>query len=178
MDPRGAKIEPDRVFSESCGQFSGLYYDKGPRRSISNSTHRRRFTEHALELGSETYVIGMARFNDDLGVPEVRHDDEAELFLISTRDEKQIARRYGFGAFFKLAIGMAFAFMIPVGRALGETNTFEEAFVQRPKYSSKYSLFIYWSSFKSGPFFLICKILKLELFASKISKMGCKISML
>jgi len=118
IDPKGAKIEAPRVFSTRCGRFSGLYYAKGPRSSISDSTHERKFTEWALPLDESVYVMGMARFNEDLDAPEIRHDREAELFLISTKSEAQITRGYALGAFFKLIFGTLFAFAIPIGLAL------------------------------------------------------------
>jgi LemA protein len=59
----------------------------------------------------------MARFNEDLEAPEIREDEQAELFLISHKSEEQIASGYGLGAFFKLFFGTLFAFAIPVGLA-------------------------------------------------------------
>lgn len=125
--PDGATIEPARVFSRTCGRSHPLYYAKGPRSSIMDSTHRRRFTEHAIPVGAELYVMGMARYSDDLDAPEIREDREAEMFLISMRGEGQITRGHAFGAFFKLLFGALFAFAVPIGFALPHAATFEQA---------------------------------------------------
>ena len=127
VDPQGARIEAARVFSTRSGRSSSLYYAKGPPSSISNSTHQRKFTEWALRLGETVYVMGMARFNEDLEAPEIRADKQAELFLISTRSEAQITRAYALGAFFKLFFGTLLAFAIPIGLALPKSADLGDA---------------------------------------------------
>jgi len=118
--PAGAEIEAPSIFSETCGRFDPLYYGKGPARSISNSTHRRRFSESAIEVGARLYVIGPARLDEHRVVPEIALEEHAEIFLISTRSEERITRGHAWAAFFKLFFGTGLAFVAPValfGRA-------------------------------------------------------------
>lgn len=93
--PEGAELEGDRVFSRSCGRGDPLYYDKGPAGAIANSTHERRFTEHAIVLHSQLYVMGRSRERQDVVAAEIAHDPESPMFLISTKSEEQISSRYG-----------------------------------------------------------------------------------
>jgi hypothetical protein len=96
--PDGAKVEAASAFSETCGRGDGLYYGKGPAGGVSNSTHRRRFTESALPLGAALYVVGCARERKDVVAPQIQADPSAPLFLISTRDEAAVRRSYGRGS--------------------------------------------------------------------------------
>lgn len=92
--PAGAKIESKRIFSQICGTGSPLYYRKGPASSVQHSDFRRRFTESALPLHAELYVMGPARERNDMVAPELAHNPEAEMYLISTRSEKQVASSF------------------------------------------------------------------------------------
>lgn len=91
VQPHGAKIEPITVFSVTCGRSDPLYSGKGPERSVMNSDHRRRFTERAIPLHTPIYVMGQSRERDDIVAPEIAHDEDAPLFLISTRTERQVS---------------------------------------------------------------------------------------
>ena len=95
--PTGAEIEGMRIFSQTCGTFHPLYYGKGPSMPVANSDHRRRFTETALPLHAELYIVGRSREREDVVAPEIARDPEAEMFLISTRDEAQVARSFRWG---------------------------------------------------------------------------------
>jgi len=109
--PEGAKIEPTTIFDESCGVSNPLYYGKGPPGAVAHSDFRRRFTETAVALHAELYVIGQARERQDMVAPEIAHDPTAPMFLISTRTEQQISSglRWGFWglSFFGLALCLA-----------------------------------------------------------------------
>ncbi|MDA3874478.1 MAG: LemA family protein [Kiritimatiellae bacterium] len=89
--PRGAKVEPVRVFSRQCRKGDPLYYGKGPRRGIPNSTGRRRFTEQAIPLHHRLYLVGKAREREDVVAPVIAADPEARLFLISLRSEDDVS---------------------------------------------------------------------------------------
>jgi len=89
--PEGAKIEPVSVFSDYCRPGDPLYYEKGPRRSVSNSDHYRHFTEKAIPLDAQLYILGQARERHDLVAAEIAAAEEAPVYLISTRSEEQIA---------------------------------------------------------------------------------------
>ncbi|MHC4338827.1 MAG: LemA family protein [Planctomycetota bacterium] len=114
VDPHRAEIHADCVLRESCGPSHPLYYGKGPSSAISNSTHERRFVEHAIEIGARLYVMGMAQLREDVVAPEIAHHRSAELFLISTRKESQLTRKQGIVALLALLFGTAAAFLIPV----------------------------------------------------------------
>jgi len=89
--PKGAKLEPAAVFTETCGRLDALYYAKGPPGAVMNSTHRRRFVESAIPLHAPLYVMGQARERADVVAPEIAYDKDAPMFLISTRTEEQVA---------------------------------------------------------------------------------------
>lgn len=88
--PEGARIEPVTVFNVTCGTDSNLYFGLGPNRIIPNSTQRRRFTETAIPLHAPITVVGQARVREDVAAPEIAADKTAPLFLITTRNEKQV----------------------------------------------------------------------------------------
>jgi hypothetical protein len=91
--PEGADLHPATVFSRTCGMFDPLYYGKGPAGAILNSTHRRRFTETAIPLHARLYVMGQSRERADVVAPEIAHDKDAPMFLISTKSEEQVVAR-------------------------------------------------------------------------------------
>lgn len=95
--PEGAKIEPQTVFEETCGQFDPLYYGKGPEGCVSDSDFRRRFVERAVLLHSQLYVMGQARERSDMVAAEIADDKNAPMFLISTRSEQEISSSFGWG---------------------------------------------------------------------------------
>lgn len=92
--PEGARLEPVEVFQTTCGRGDPLYYGKGPPGAVSHSDHRRRFSEVALPLHTEVYVLGKAREREDVVAAEVAADPTAPLFLISARREEHISRGY------------------------------------------------------------------------------------
>jgi hypothetical protein len=88
--PAGAQLERVSMLDESCTPGDALYYDKGPEESISNSDYRRRFVEVGIPLHAPLFVMGQARERKDMVAPEIAHDRNAPMFLISTRTEQQI----------------------------------------------------------------------------------------
>ncbi len=92
IHPARAKIEAATVFDQTCGWSDPLYYAKGPRGAVADSTHRRQFVEYAIPLHATLYVVGQARERQDVVAPEIAYDPRAELFLISTRSEDQVRR--------------------------------------------------------------------------------------
>lgn len=113
--PTGAKLEPTDVFRETCGRLDPLYYGKGPVRSIMHSDHRRRFIEKAIPLHAPLYVMGRAREREDLVAAEIAHDEEALMFLISTRDEATISSGLGVQFWVWLVLGC----LLALGGVLG-----------------------------------------------------------
>ena len=65
VNPDGAKIEPQGILSRECSPFDPMYYQKGPPGAVSNSDHRRRFTESAVPLHAPLYVMGPSRLRDE-----------------------------------------------------------------------------------------------------------------
>ena len=115
--PKGATVEPKEVFAKTCGRGDALYYGKGPAHAVADSEHRRRFREVAVPLHAPVYIMGRARERQDMVAPEIAHDPEAPMFLISTRREDQIsashARTYWLLLFLGLvlcSVGFGFGF--------------------------------------------------------------------
>lgn len=92
----GAEIEACSVFDETCTPGDPLYYGKGPEEAVANSDHRRRFTETAIPLHAQLYLIGQARERQDAVAPEIAADEHAPIFVISMRQEEAI--RDGMGS--------------------------------------------------------------------------------
>ncbi len=95
VQPVGAKTEPVTVFNETCGRGDPLYYGKGPTGSVPDSDHRRQFTETAIPLHQQLYIMGQSRERTDLVAAEIAADKSAPMFLISTRSEAQISSGFG-----------------------------------------------------------------------------------
>jgi len=104
--PEGATINSITVFNETCSPNSALYFGKGPAHGVPNSTHQRRFHEIALPLHTMLYVIGQAREREDVVAPEIAYDKNAPMFVISTRTEKQLSRRYALSFWLWLVLGL------------------------------------------------------------------------
>ncbi len=93
--PDGAKMDARCILNCTCTPGDSLYYGKGPAYAVMDSTHTRRFTEHAMCLGDPLYVMGAVRACQEMAEPEVAADKHADMFLISTRSEAQIVSGYG-----------------------------------------------------------------------------------
>lgn len=104
--PDRAEIHADSVFSQECRRNDSLYYEKGPAESVTNSTHRRRFTEQAIPLHNPIYLVGHARERHDLVAAEIAQNKNSPWFLISTHDEKHHSNRYRLWYWLWLAGGL------------------------------------------------------------------------
>lgn len=89
--PEGAEIIDTCVFEETCGRGDPLYYAKGPEEAVSDSDHRRRFTEHAIPVGEAIEVIGQARERRDVVAAEIAEDERAPMFLITLEPLVKVA---------------------------------------------------------------------------------------
>ena len=107
--PEGAKIEDTVTFDKTFTHADALYFGKGPLQEVPNSDHRRHFQETAIPLHSTLYVMGQAREREDVVAPEIAHDKQAPMFLISTRTEKQVSAGFGRWYWFWLALGLVAA---------------------------------------------------------------------
>lgn len=107
--PDGAKITSVSTFDYNCSPGDPLYYGKGPLEGVANSTQERRFYETALPLHTMLYVMGQARERRDIAAAEIAYNKDAEMFLISTRTEKQISSGYNLLSWFWLVFGFCLA---------------------------------------------------------------------
>lgn len=96
--PDGAEVRGVSVFNQYCGRGTPLYYHKGPASGISDSTGRRHFSESAIVLHEELYIVGKARERSDIVAAEVAAQAAAALFLVTTETEEQVRRRLGASA--------------------------------------------------------------------------------
>ena len=96
--PMGADIRGISVFNQYCGRSNPLYYHKGPPGSISDSTGQRHFSESAIVLHEQLYVVGKARERHDIVAAEVAAHEAAPLYLITAESEEQVRRRLGTSA--------------------------------------------------------------------------------
>lgn len=112
--PAGADITDACIYAEECTPDDPLYYGKGPAHATSHSTYRRRFTEEAITVGQQVYVMGPVRPREDVAEPEVASDPRAALYLISVESEEQIVRGYAWGAWISAFFGLAAAVGAPV----------------------------------------------------------------
>ncbi len=93
--PERAEIKATSYFSETCSRQDRLYYAKGPRKKVSNSTGRRRFQEKGIDAHAPLYVIGTARERRDIVAPEIAYQRGGRLFLISAQTQSSLSRGYG-----------------------------------------------------------------------------------
>ncbi|MCY2945713.1 MAG: LemA family protein [Planctomycetota bacterium] len=119
INPKGAKLEMTSVFDQTCGILDPLYYDMGPAHAVANSNFRRRFYETAIVLHAPLFIVGQARERQDIVAPEIAEDENAPLFLISTRSEEQVLRARGWSLFAWAFFGLVFIVLGCVIRDLG-----------------------------------------------------------
>lgn len=131
--PEGAKLEPAVMFDETCDLGEGLYYGKGPAAAVANSDGRRRFTERGIPQHAMLYVMGQARERQDIVAPEIVYDQEAPMFLISTRSEEQVSSGMKWGERGWAVLGLVFA----VGGVVGHDAAIGAALESRlPAYAT------------------------------------------
>jgi hypothetical protein len=104
--PEGARIEAQPNVRFTCGPSHPSYYGKGPPGEVANSLHTRNFHEDTIPLHARIFVAGRARERHDMVAAEIAADKDARLFLISTRDEKQVAGGYGIASWVWAIIGL------------------------------------------------------------------------
>ena len=125
--PDGARLEPSTTLSTSCGADHPLYYVKGPANAVVDSTHVRTFSETAIGLHQEVFVVGRARERADTVAAEIAFDPDARLFIVSVRDEASIGGGYRVAAWvwsiFGLLISVAGFTLYASGVNLTQTQT-------------------------------------------------------
>lgn len=97
VNPRGAEFHGDQVINRKCRRMDPMYYGKGPRKAIANSTGRRRFRETIIGNGSNAYVMGTVGLqqNPDIVRPEVHDDEFGEAYLIASKSEDELIKKFG-----------------------------------------------------------------------------------
>ncbi|MEI9997986.1 MAG: LemA family protein [Verrucomicrobiota bacterium] len=105
VQPAGARIEAPEVFDRECSRFDPLYYAKGPPGGIIDSDGVRRFTERALAVHAQLFIVGQARERDDVVAPEIAADPKAPEFLISARSQEDVSRGLGWRIVLLFALG-------------------------------------------------------------------------
>jgi hypothetical protein len=109
IQPEGAKIEDKEVFDKTVTRTDTLYFGKGPANEIANTDHRRRFQETAIPLHTPLYMVGQARQREDIVAAEVANDKNNQLFITSTRTEKQVSTGYGIWLWVWAVLGLILA---------------------------------------------------------------------
>jgi hypothetical protein len=109
--PSGAQVQPVTSFNQTVSARDPLYFTKGPDTVIPDSTHHRRFTERNLPLHGALYIFGQARERQDIAAAEIAKDKDADIFIISTRSEKQVSSGISWGA----SAWMVLAFLLISG---------------------------------------------------------------
>ena len=92
--PEGMEVEGPSVFSFACTPSHPLYYGKGPAGSVLGSTDDRRFSERAIPIHANIFVMGAARERSDVVAAEIAHSSEARFSLVTTETEEAVARGY------------------------------------------------------------------------------------
>lgn len=92
IDPTGASIDGQDVFSETVHRGSWLYYGKGPAGGVSNSTGMRRFTEWALPNDSFTYIGGTCRATEESPGIEIGQGQTDKFFLIDVDGQADVVK--------------------------------------------------------------------------------------
>ena len=92
--PAGMQVEGTPIFSFACTPSHPLYYGKGPAGGVSGSTYDRRFSEVAIPIHANIFVMGAARERDDVVAAEIAHSSEARFSLVTMDSEDSVASGY------------------------------------------------------------------------------------
>ena len=122
IEPEGPKVDAPSTMSFSCSPTDPFYYEKGPDRSIANSTHRRRFSERSLTPNDELYILGPAKLRQEVAKPMIAQSKEAKYYFISTKSESQIIRSKNVWAFIIIIFSFLAALVVPVVAISVETG--------------------------------------------------------
>lgn len=91
VDPEGADLETVTMFDRHVDRSDPLYYDKGPDDAVEGSTGERSFTEYGLPVGTKLFVRGRASERPDIVAAQIRHEDKADMFIITPRKEQEVS---------------------------------------------------------------------------------------
>jgi hypothetical protein len=133
VHPQGAEMDGAVVCDRSCTPDDPLYYGKGPPADIADSKHRRRFLEKVIRLHGPAYVVGKARERKDVVAAEIASDENAPLFLVSGRSEKDVRASFLLRGLLWSAVGLA---VLAAGVVIGDALLGRDLASRRPFYFS------------------------------------------
>jgi hypothetical protein len=91
VNPEGADMDTLTMFDRDVDRSDPLYYDKGPSDSVEGSTGERSFTEYGLVVGTPLFVRGRASERPDIVAAQIKHEDKADMFIITTRKAHEVS---------------------------------------------------------------------------------------
>ena len=91
VNPEGADLDTLTMFDRDVDRDDPLYYEKGPDDAVEGSTGERSFTEHGLVIGTPLFVRGRASERPDIVAAQIKHEDKAEMFIITPRKAEDIS---------------------------------------------------------------------------------------
>ncbi len=91
VNPEGADLDTLTIFDLDVEEDDPLYYDKGPAEAVEGSTGERSFTEYGLVVGTPLFVRGRASERPDVVAAQIKHEDKAEMFIITPRKSQEIS---------------------------------------------------------------------------------------
>ena len=109
VDPDRADLETVTMFDREVDRGDALYYEKGPSEAVYGSTGERSFTEYGLPVGTPLFVRGRASERPDIVAAQIKHDDKAEMFIITPRKEKDLSEGKATAFILWNLVGAAFA---------------------------------------------------------------------
>jgi len=91
VNPEGADMDTLTMFDRDVDESDPLYYDKGPSDAVEGSTGERSFTEYGLVIGTPLFVRGRASERPDIVAAQIKHEDKADMFIITTRKAHEVS---------------------------------------------------------------------------------------
>jgi len=91
VNPEGADLDTLTMFDRDVDRDDPLYYDKGPDDAVEGSTGERSFTEYGLVIGTPLFVRGRASERPDIVAAQIKHEDKADMFIITPRKAQEIS---------------------------------------------------------------------------------------
>jgi hypothetical protein len=132
VNPEGADMDTNLIFERDVDESDPLYYEKGPSEAVEGSTGERSFTEYGLVIGTPLFVRGRASERPDIVAAQIKHEDKADMFFITTRKAHEVSEGKAtafvlwnvFGALLAGGFGLALTAgarpeMVPVGLVIG-----------------------------------------------------------
>jgi hypothetical protein len=109
VDPEGADLDTLKMFDRHVDRSDPLYYDKGPHDAVEGSTGERSFSEYGLVVGTQLFVRGRASERPDIVAAQIKHEEKAEMFIITPRKEKDLSEGKATAFVLWNLLGAAFA---------------------------------------------------------------------